>query len=168
MIGTDISPGMIDQARSRRVYEELIVANANEGLACVASGSVDLVVCMGAMELLDHSLVLSEFARVLKPRGQLWASFQWERLDEAGRVQPSATKHQNVKGVTQSELVAELETAGFHGSMEAMEESSCAFLTPSPAQDGALLPVPYLYVSVPLRDGRATSRLQNLRRFRTD
>ena len=151
--GTDISQGMLSQARGRRAYQQLAVANANKGIAFAESSSVDLVVCVGAMELLDHASVLSEFARVLKPGGELWASFQWEdAVDEAGVAIPCPTEHQNVKGVTLPQLMAELEAAGFDTSVANMsiEKSCCAFYTPSPKQDGSLLPVPYLYVSVGL------------------
>merc|ERR1712037_429480 len=142
MIGTDISTGMLSQARERRMYEQLVAANANEGLT-VESSSIDLVICVGAMELLDHRTVLSEFARILRPSGQLWASFQWEdAVDESGSAVPSPTEHQHI---------AELEAAGFDTNAGAIEKSGCAFYTPSPKQDGSLLPVPYLYVSVGLR-----------------
>ena len=143
------------QARARRVYDELFVANANDGLPATPSSSLDLVVCVGAMELLSHRPVLAEFARILRPEGRLWASFQWEKaagetgeIGEAGEVLPHPTAHQNVRGVTEQQLRAELEEAGFDVGAVTIERSPCAFYTPSPKQDGSLLPVPYLYVSV--------------------
>jgi len=151
MLGTDISPGMLSLARERRVYDRLFVANANEGLALDES-SIDLVVCVGAMELLEHRPVLAEFARILRPPGQLWASFQWEdAIDEDGVPVPSPTAHQNVVGVTLPQLMAELEEAGFDAKAATIEKSACAFYTPSPKQDGSLLAVPYLYVTAGLR-----------------
>ena len=148
--GTDISSGMLDQARRRRVYDRLFVANANEGLD-VAPSSVDLVVCVGAMELLDHVKVLGEFARILKPGGRLWATFQWEgATDDEGNALAHPTAHQNVTGVSLELLTAELAAAGFDVGAATIEKTTCAFLTPSPAQDGSVLPVPYLYVSAGL------------------
>ena len=146
--GTDISSGMLEQARRRRVYDRLFVANANEGLD--APSSVDLVVCVGAMELLDHGKVLGEFARILKPGGR-WATFQW-RARPTTRATRShiPTAHQNVEGVTIDQLTAELAAAGFDVGAATIEKTTCAFLTPSPAQDGFVLPVPYLYVSAGL------------------
>eukprot|EP00326_Haptolina_ericina_P026254 CAMPEP_0181178306 /NCGR_PEP_ID=MMETSP1096-20121128/5654_1 /TAXON_ID=156174 ORGANISM="Chrysochromulina ericina, Strain CCMP281" /NCGR_SAMPLE_ID=MMETSP1096 /ASSEMBLY_ACC=CAM_ASM_000453 /LENGTH=694 /DNA_ID=CAMNT_0023266575 /DNA_START=24 /DNA_END=2108 /DNA_ORIENTATION=- len=147
MLATDISPGMLSHARERRVFDSLFVANANEGLA-LADGSIDLIVCFGAMELLDHRVVLAEFARVLKPGGTLWASFQWEGATDAdGAAMANPTEHQNVHGVTLLQLTAELEAAGFDAQRTTIDKSACAFYTPSPQQDGSLLPVPYLYVA---------------------
>uniref|UniRef100_A0A7S2IGZ9 N-acetyltransferase domain-containing protein n=1 Tax=Haptolina brevifila TaxID=156173 RepID=A0A7S2IGZ9_9EUKA len=154
MIGTDISPGMLSQARERRVYQHLTVANANEGLGFVEDRSVDLLVCMGAMELLNHGIVLAEFARMLKPTGRIWVSFQWEgATDEAGSIIQNPTEHQNVKGITLPQLTQELEATGFDMSTAIIEKSQAAFFTPSPKMDGSLLPVPYLYVAAGLRPG---------------
>jgi len=153
---TDISAGMLEKARERRVYDELFVANANEGLDAVHDSSVDLVVCVGAMELLHHATVLLEFARVLRPGGKLWASFQWEgAVDAAGEPIPCPTEHQNVTGVTLQQLHAELEAAGFDATNATIEKSECAFYTPSPKQDGSVLPVPYIFVTVGLAYGFA-------------
>jgi len=151
MIGSDISHGMLAQARQRRVYDRLLEADANRGLG-LCCASVDLVICMGAMELLDHASVLREFARILRPHGELWASFQWEgAIDENGHAISNPTEHQNVRGVTLPELKAELAAAGFDVETARIERSACAFYTPSPKQDGSLLPVPYLYVTAALR-----------------
>ena len=147
MDGTDISPGMLERAHERQVYNYLFVANANEGLA-IATSSVDLVICVGAMELLDHSKALAQFARILKPGGRMWVTFQWEKAnDEEGHALLHPTAHQNVSGVTVQQLMAELKTAGFDTQGAVVERASCAFFTPSPKQDGSVLPVPYLYVS---------------------
>eukprot|EP00316_Scyphosphaera_apsteinii_P015515 CAMPEP_0119316254 /NCGR_PEP_ID=MMETSP1333-20130426/39188_1 /TAXON_ID=418940 /ORGANISM="Scyphosphaera apsteinii, Strain RCC1455" /LENGTH=685 /DNA_ID=CAMNT_0007321855 /DNA_START=36 /DNA_END=2093 /DNA_ORIENTATION=- len=151
MSGTDLSAGMISRARERRVYDHLFIANANEGLAEVKSASLDLVLCVGAMELLDHRTVLSEFVRILRPGGKLWASFQWEgAVDEAGLAIASPTEHQNISGVMIPQLIDEIEAAGFDSKAAIIEKTTCAFYTPSPRQDGTVLPVPYLYLQVGL------------------
>jgi len=151
MTGTDISPGMLSHARERRVYDRLLLANANEGLDAIDARSVDLLVCVGAMELLDHAAVLREFARILKPSGRVWLTFQAEDArDTSGAPVPNPTAHQHVHGVTRSQLEIELQAAGFDASSAKVTESSCAFYTPSPKQDGSLLPVPYLYVEAGL------------------
>jgi len=149
--GTDLSAGMLARSSERRVYDHLFVANANEGLTSVPRASLDLVLCVGAMEILDHAAVLPEFARILKPGGRLWATFQWEgAVNETGAAIPSPTAHQNVSGVTIEQLTAELEAAGFDAEGASIEKTPCAFYTPSPRQDGSVLPVPYLYVQVGL------------------
>jgi ubiquinone/menaquinone biosynthesis C-methylase UbiE len=75
-IGVDLSPRMIaaaaeiDRTRGRDARIELHAADAAH-LSCVASGSVDVVLCVGALEHMpDHSGVLAELARVLKPGGR--------------------------------------------------------------------------------------------------
>jgi len=146
--GTDISPGMLDQASTRGCYDELLAADSNDGLAEIASESVDLVVCTGAMELLDHKRALGAFARVLKPGGVLWVSFQ-------DQVTPCPTLHQNVHGITVQKARVELEEAGFHAPPAAMARCEDAFYTPHPAQDGSSLPVPYTLWTVPKAHARA-------------
>lgn len=147
--GTDISPGMCEQAQARGCYDHVFVADVNiDGLANIATGSMDLVVCTGAMELLDHVRVLGEFARVLHPGGSLWVSFQWEGVQDEATAEelPCPTVHQNVRGVRVEDALYKLAEAGFsvckdHG----IEKCREAFHTPSPAQDGSLLPVPYIF-----------------------
>merc|ERR1711908_160853 len=75
LIGTDISEGMIDQARRRGAHDALYVANANDGLQETEASSIDLVLCTGALELLEYDVVLAAFSRILKPAGQAWLSF---------------------------------------------------------------------------------------------
>ena len=51
--GTDISSGMLDQARRRRVYDRLFVANANEGLDVALRASTSSKAAR-RHELFDH------------------------------------------------------------------------------------------------------------------
>ena len=53
-------------------------------------------------------------------------------------------------GVALDELTVELAAAGFDVGAATIEKTTCAFFTPSPSQDGSVLPVPYLYVSAGL------------------
>ena len=152
MIGIDISPGMITRANDRGTYDEAYAVNVHDGLKeLIGDASVDLVICTGAMELLDHSMVLSEFARVLKSGGQLWTSMQWEgAVDEEGDPLPNPTAHQNVCGITCQDALSELDAAGFsvNGAHDdSITECKCAFRTPSPLGDGTFLPVPYLFIA---------------------
>lgn len=149
LLGLDISSGMIEQAHRRGAHDALAVADANLGLPAVATDSIDLVLCTGALELLDHSVVLPTFARILKAGGHAWLSFQLEGADATGSANGPAsrrhpTAHQNVYGATRAEITAKLTQAGF--AVEESEQCDDAFHTPSPDQDGSLLPVPYLFV----------------------
>jgi predicted TPR repeat methyltransferase len=142
-VGSDISAGMLEKANERGgAYDSLVVADANKGLGFVAAAEMDLVICTGALELLNHSTVLAEVARVLKPGGQLWASFQHEEAGDATK-RPTAnpTAHQNVRGISRQEMVAELNAAGLE--LASVEQCDDAFYTPS---EGELRPVPYLFV----------------------
>jgi ubiquinone/menaquinone biosynthesis C-methylase UbiE len=76
VIGIDLSPRMIavaaDIGRTRwpDVRIELHAADAAR-LTCIAPLSVDVVLCVGALEHMpDQAAVLAEVARVLKPRGR--------------------------------------------------------------------------------------------------
>ena len=145
IIGTDISVGMIEQAKRRKVYDDTFVCNANTGfhMDLPDNETFDLIVCMGAMELLDHNVVLAEITRLLRPGGKVWLSFQWEKSTYGVHSQ-HPTAHQNVYGVSIEQCNAILEKAGL--VMNSIDECHDAFYTPSPKMDGSMNPVPYLFV----------------------
>lgn len=75
LIGTDISSGMVDAARRKvqtspyRDRIELRVDPAEE-LGTIDDGSVDVVLCVGALEhMLDQPQVIRQVSRVLKSGG---------------------------------------------------------------------------------------------------
>jgi predicted TPR repeat methyltransferase len=71
-IGIDLSPRMIEKARSTGLYEQLQVADMLEGLRGRPDASADLVVAADAMVYLaDLVPVLREVTRVLVPGGVL-------------------------------------------------------------------------------------------------
>lgn len=134
--GYDISQKMLNVAESRKCYNYLGIANANEKLP-ISDDVADAVLCTGAMELLQVDNTLVEFARVLKKGGNLWVSFQQA-------VSSSPTAHQNVHGVSEESMMMKLSQAGLE--IIEIEKCSDAFHTPSPSMDGELLPVPYFFV----------------------
>ena len=142
IIGTDISVGMLAQAKRRCVYNNTFECNANTGFHnyLPESGCFDLAICMGAMELLDHQVVLAEIARLLRAGGKVWLSFQWEIHNLAQHP----TAHQNVYGVSIEQCKAVIDKAGL--ILVSIDECSDAFYTPSPKMDGTTIPVPYLFV----------------------
>jgi predicted TPR repeat methyltransferase len=72
IIGIDLSPGMIEQARATGLYAALEVADMVEGLREHPAGSADLVLAADAMVYVpDLAPVLGEAARVLAPGGLL-------------------------------------------------------------------------------------------------
>lgn len=70
MIGIDLSAGMIRQAAATRLYAELQVADAVDGLKRQPGGRADLVVAADVMIYLhDLAPLMREAARVLTPGG---------------------------------------------------------------------------------------------------
>ncbi|KAJ1568829.1 hypothetical protein HK096_005166 [Nowakowskiella sp. JEL0078] len=139
LIGCDISPGMLDKAAQRACFDELYVTDANVSL-CVASESADVIVCSGAMELLDIPKVLSLCYQALKPKAELWVSFQWDN----GLDKP--TSHQNVNGLLENTAIDLLKNNGF--KVLSVLKCDSAFVTPKPSVDEEsfrLVDVPYLF-----------------------
>ena len=136
LTGIDLSAGMLAKAAARDCYDSLLQANVNERLP-IPDEQVDVVVCTGAMELLDIGHVLRECHRVLRPGGTLWVSFQYH-----DGVSPNPTAHQEIVGLTSEEIRDQLERSLF----QVLEEETCptAFLTP--AANGSLNAVPYHFV----------------------
>jgi predicted TPR repeat methyltransferase len=72
IIGIDLSPGMIEQARATGLYTALEIADMVEGLRQCPQTSADLVLAADAMVYVpDLKPVLLEAARVLAPGGLL-------------------------------------------------------------------------------------------------
>ncbi|MCI0654101.1 MAG: class I SAM-dependent methyltransferase [Methylococcaceae bacterium] len=75
LIGTDFSPGMIEQAKAilaRRADGDKITVAVDraEHLATISDAAVDVVLCVGAFEhMTGQAAVLGQVRRVLKPRG---------------------------------------------------------------------------------------------------
>ncbi|SFL35250.1 Predicted methyltransferase, contains TPR repeat [Bradyrhizobium sp. NFR13] len=70
IIGIDLSPGMIQQARATGLYSELEVADAAAGLAHRPEMSADLILAADMMIYLhDLTPLTDEAGRVLKPGG---------------------------------------------------------------------------------------------------
>uniref|UniRef100_A0A7S3DY70 N-acetyltransferase domain-containing protein n=1 Tax=Entomoneis paludosa TaxID=265537 RepID=A0A7S3DY70_9STRA len=161
LVGTDISPGMVDRVLYRGCYDKAFVLNANRGAGGldssssddeehkydhhdqqeVMSGRFDTLLCTGAMELLDHEIVLRLFNDFLREGGELWVSFQH---DESPESRSGPTEHQNVRGIPRAEAISKLQEAGFR--VDTIELCEDTFYTPSPDLNGKLLPVPYLFI----------------------
>jgi predicted TPR repeat methyltransferase len=72
IIGIDLSPGMIEQARATGLYAALEIADMVEGMRQRAAASADLILAADAMVYVpDLAPVLGAAARVLAPGGLL-------------------------------------------------------------------------------------------------
>lgn len=124
-IGIDVSPGMIELARARlrsspcQTNLTFKVDDAEE-LKGIANQSIDLAICIGALEhMLDKRAVLASIYRVLKFGGRffcltLHADYVWYQT-----IAPFlgfATKHlSSDRMLTHAEFVSLLHQAGFRG-----------------------------------------------------
>lgn len=71
-VGIDLSPGMIERARSTGLYARLEVADMLQGLSAEASASANLVMAADAFVYVPElEELLREAVRVLKPQGLL-------------------------------------------------------------------------------------------------
>jgi ubiquinone/menaquinone biosynthesis C-methylase UbiE len=122
-IGIDISPGMIELARTRLRRSpwganlRFKVDDAEE-LKGIANQSIDLAICIGALEhMLDKRAVLASIYRVLKFGGRffcltLHADYVWYRT--IAPLLGFATKHlSSDRMLTHGEFVSLLHQAGF-------------------------------------------------------
>lgn len=122
-IGIDVSPGMIALARARLRSSPWIANLAfetddAEKLKKIADGSIDLAICIGAVEhMLDKRAVLASIFRVLKHGGRFFcltpdADYVWYR-----KIAPMlgfATRHlSSDRMMTRGEFSSLLEQAGF-------------------------------------------------------
>jgi SAM-dependent methyltransferase len=122
-IGIDVSPGMIESARTRlrsspwRANLEFKVDDA-EKLKGIADQSIDLTICIGAFEhMLDKRAVLDSIYRVLKFGGRFFcltpnADYVWYRT--IAPLLGFATKHlSSDRMLTRDEFSVLLDRTGF-------------------------------------------------------
>lgn len=95
LVGLDLSPRMIDKARQRQIYDELIVGDLLDYLTEVAPGQFDLIAAADVFNYIGNLLpVFDHVSRILAPGG--WFTFSIETpsqesgdflLDNTGRYQ---------------------------------------------------------------------------------
>ena len=138
LFGCDISRGMLTKAAMRGCFDDLFVQDVNKGL-CIFEESVDVIIDVGSMELLDIESVVGHCRKALKKGGELWVSFQWDHGE-------NPTEHQHIYGIKEEDAVKLLENNGF--KVNSIDRCENAFYTPKPTPDGSvLLPVPYIFIN---------------------
>lgn len=99
MVGVDLAPNMLDIARSRGCYQELVQTEIGQYLSAQARASFDLVVAADVLIYIgDIGLLMREVARVLRPGGGFAFSIEQPsqncagyRLEQSGRYAQSLT-----------------------------------------------------------------------------
>lgn len=97
MVGVDLAPKMLELARRRGCYSELVVADAGQYLAAQPQASFDLVLAADVLIYIgDISQLVREAARVLRPGGRFAFSIEQPsqacdsyRLEASGRYAQS-------------------------------------------------------------------------------
>jgi SAM-dependent methyltransferase len=122
-IGIDLSPTMIEMAQERLRNSPLqgkitFLVDNGEEICTVAEHSIDLVICIGALEhMLDKRAVMSNVYRLLKPRGRFFCltphgGYLWYRA--LAPLLRMDTKHLSTdKFLNRHELGNLLEDSGF-------------------------------------------------------
>jgi predicted TPR repeat methyltransferase len=116
-IGIDLSPGMIEQARSTGLYAELEVGDMVEGLRSKSDASANLILAADAMcYVSDIAPVLTEAKRVLAQGGVF--AFTLETHDGDGVVIGAGLRYAHGKRIVREKVVG----AGF--ALAHLEEAS--------------------------------------------
>ena len=105
--GLDISPKMLEQARSTERYHKLHTHDLANPFPEGPSANFDLVIAFSCLDYLtDVNACLSECHRVLKPNGTLWASFRrFEAEDEGSPPRHVSVEGINVTGYSAGEII---------------------------------------------------------------
>lgn len=123
-IGVDLSPAMIEVAQKRlrdSPWQDKLtfISDDGESLASLSEGSIDLAMCVGALEhMLDKAAVLASAHRVLKPGGRFFCLtlnggyFWYQALAPLLGLE---TRHLSTdRFLKRDELARLLAEAGFH------------------------------------------------------
>lgn len=97
IVGIDLSPGMVQQARATGLYKELDVADAVEGLHKRPDASAELILAADMMIYIhDLAPLMHEAARVLAPGGLF--AFSTETHDGEGVVLGAGLRYAQSEG----------------------------------------------------------------------
>lgn len=81
--GVDISEGMVEMARGKRIYKNLFVHNLNDSLKALPLPQFELVIGFGVFEFIENiGRLFSEISAMLQPEAHFLCSFQeWDPED---------------------------------------------------------------------------------------
>lgn len=99
LVGLDLSPRMIDKARARMLYDDLIVGDLLDWLAKPRDPDFNLVVAADVFNYLgDLTLLFQRMANVLRPGGYLLFSIETARIDTGDYVLDATGRYQHRAG----------------------------------------------------------------------
>jgi predicted TPR repeat methyltransferase len=105
LVGVDLSAGMLEQARSRRVYDELVRSELT-AYALGHSGAFDVIVSADTLVYFGPlAPVVRAFASALRPSGRL--VFTVEELDEAGYSLAPSGRYRHAREYVEAVLTDE-------------------------------------------------------------
>jgi predicted TPR repeat methyltransferase len=95
IIGGDITPAMLDIARTRNCYDELHVINLNQPLSKFENNTFDIITCVGTMTYVNpNGPCLNEFIRIVKNGGHIIYTNRTDKLDNfISKVRVRNDKH---------------------------------------------------------------------------
>jgi ubiquinone/menaquinone biosynthesis C-methylase UbiE len=95
LIGGDITPAMLDIARTRNCYDELHVINLNQPLSKFENNTFDIITCVGTMTYVNpDGPCLNEFIRIVKNGGHIIYTNRTDKLDNfISKVRVRNDKH---------------------------------------------------------------------------
>lgn len=112
--GVDISPKMIEAARGNGRYQNLVCQSLDDGLEFCADQTYDLIIALGCLEFVnDLDDCLGEVARICKPEGYFYSSFQ--HFEEGNPAAPRRMYSGDVLhfAYSKEEVLTKLTTADF-------------------------------------------------------
>ena len=81
--GNDISPRMLDIAKDRGCYDEIMLVDMNEKPLPYDDNSFDFVTCIGTITYINpESGLLDEFVRITRPGGIVAYTNRTDKLDK--------------------------------------------------------------------------------------
>ena len=86
LIGLDIAPKMIDQARKTNAYAKLLVHDLNMPIAAVPAQTIDLALALGCLEFVnDLEMTLKEIRRTLVAGGEFYLTLQCHNPEDLNK-----------------------------------------------------------------------------------
>jgi predicted TPR repeat methyltransferase len=99
--GVDLSPASLEQAAKRGLYRDLTPVDLQKLPLAIADNTYDALICIGVLTYVpDSDAVLNEFARMVRPGGQIVVTQRDDLFDERSFAE-------TVKALADSDVISE-------------------------------------------------------------